>query len=168
MTATNWSGPVRVSPHTLPSIRPVKVADVEAAANLPDLLAAYAEECAIEGMPPPHAKLPMYRALEAVGAIQVVAGFADSQLAGFVIVISTELPHYGTVVSSTESFFVGKAWRKSGLGLALLKAAEAIALERGSPGLLVSAPAGGVLSRVLPGVGYAMSNQVFFKRLVHE
>ena len=35
----------------------------------------------------------------------------------------------------------------------------------GCPGLLVSAPAGGVLAKVLPRRGYAETNRVFFKEL---
>lgn len=160
--------PVRVSENLTPSIRRIKAADFEAATNVSELIDEYAAECAIDGMPPPRARLVLYRQLESSGAICALAGFDGEQLAGFVVVISTELPHYGRLVSTLESFFVGKAWRRTGLGLALLKRAEQVAREVGSPGLLVSAPAGGVLERVLPRVGYSHTNTVFFKRLADE
>lgn len=165
MTQDTELQPVRVSANPMPSIRRISAADFAAAANQAELIEEYAAECAIDGMPPPQARMAMYRQLEASGAISALAGFEGEQIAGYVVVISTELPHYGRMVSTLESFFVGKAWRKTGLGLELLKRAEQIARDVGSPGLLVSAPAGGVLARVLPRAGYAHTNTVFFKRL---
>ncbi len=50
----------------------------------------------------------------------------------------------------------------------LLRAAEDLARRLGSPGLLVSAPYGGDLFKVLPRVGYVESNRVFFSRVANE
>jgi GNAT superfamily N-acetyltransferase len=80
-------------------------------------------------------------------------------------VLKPVIPHYGVAIAVTESFFVGKEYRKSGAGLKLLRAAEAHA--EGAPGLLVSAPVGGTLAEVLPHLGYRETNRVFFKELAH-
>jgi GNAT superfamily N-acetyltransferase len=72
------------------------------------------------------------------------------------------------MVGVVESFFVGKAYRKSGAGLRLLHEAEKYALKNNLPGLLVSAPFGGDLAVVLPHVGYIETNRVFFRKTKYE
>ena len=47
----------------------------------------------------------------------------------------------------------------------VLREAEAMATRLGVVGLFVSAPMGGRLSHVLPGIGYRQTNQVFFRGL---
>lgn len=149
-------------------IRPSTVAELEAAPAFPDLLAEYAAESAIEGMPPPSAKMETYRALHDAGLLHVLAAWVDGVLAGFITVLAAPLPHYGRTVAVSESFFVARAHRSTGAGLKLLRAAENKARELGSPGLLVSAPYEGDLFRVLPRIGYAETNRVFFKKVSHE
>ena len=149
-------------------IRSSTVAELEAAPTFADMLAEYAAESAIEGMPPPSARMETYRALSAMGALHVLAAWAGDTLAGFITVLAAPLPHYGRTVAVSESFFVAKAHRSTGAGLKLLHAAEDRARELGSPGLLVSAPFEGDLFKVLPRVGYAETNRVFFKKVSHE
>lgn len=149
------------------TIKPCTIDELEASPNFADLLAEYASESAISGMPAPAAKMSMYRSLEASGAIVVFGALVSEELVGFLAVLAPMLPHYGRTVATAESFFVAKDHRNSGAGLELLRRAEKHADEIGSPALLVSAPAGGVLEKVLPRVGYDHSNTVFFKRLGH-
>ncbi|MBU8874765.1 GNAT family N-acetyltransferase [Reyranella sp. MMS21-HV4-11] len=149
-------------------IRPCTVAELEAAPTFADMLAEYAAESAIEGMPPPSARMETYHALSDMGALHVLAAWAGDTLAGFITVLAAPLPHYGRTVAVSESFFVAKAHRSTGAGLKLLHAAEDRARELGSPGLLVSAPFEGDLFKVLPRVGYAETNRVFFKKVSHE
>ncbi len=149
-------------------IRASTVAELEAAPTFPALLAEYAAESAIEGMPPPSARMETYRALHAMGTLHVLAAWAGDTLAGFITVLAAPLPHYGCTVAVSESFFVARAYRSTGAGLKLLHAAENKARELGSPGLLVSAPYEGDLFRVLPRVGYTETNRVFFKKVSHE
>lgn len=135
------------------------------APEFPALIAEYAAESAIDGMPSPEAKLATYALLEATGMLHVYAALQEGQVIGFITVLAPVLPHYSAVVAVTESFFVAAAHRKSGAGLRLLKAAEDCARFVGSPGLLVSAPAGGRLAEVLSRRGgYRESSRVFFKR----
>lgn len=149
------------------TIRPCTVSEIQSSEQFNDLLAEYAAESAISGMPPPSAKMDMYRGLEQSGAIVIFGAFVAEQLVGFLVVLAPLLPHYGRTVATAESFFVAKEYRSSGAGLELLRQAEKHADNIGSPALLVSAPAGGVLEKVLPRVGYEHSNTVFFKRLGH-
>lgn len=149
-------------------IRPCTVAELEAAPTFADMLAEYAAESAIEGMPPPSARMETYHALSDMGALHVLAAWAGDTLAGFITVLAAPLPHYGRTVAVSESFFVAKAHRSTGAGLKLLHAAEDRARELGSPGLLVSAPFEGDLFKVLPRVGYAETNRVFFKKVSND
>lgn len=148
------------------NVQPATVAEIEAATAFPALIAEYAAESAIDGMPPPRARMSQYRELEAAGLLSVLAAVAGTgELAGFISVLSAPLPHYGRTVAVSESFFVGKAHRASMAGLKLLVAAEALTVEMRSPGLLVSAPYASRLAELLPRCGYVETNRVFFKKV---
>jgi GNAT superfamily N-acetyltransferase len=134
------------------------------AAGFDDLVAEYAIEAKVEGLPEPAVKLATYEVLEQSGVIHPFGAFIDDRLVGFLAVLSTMVPHYPVPLTCTETFFVTRDARSSGAGLALLKAAEAKARELGAGGLLVSAPCGGALAAVLPRYGYRDANRVFFKR----
>jgi hypothetical protein len=146
-------------------IRRCSVAEVEQNENFPALAREYAAESAIHGLPPPDEKIASYRLIEQSGCFHCYGTFLGNLLIGFVAVLTPVIPHYGIAITVCESFFVGQAHRKSGAGIKLLRAAEAHAREARSPGLLVSAPYGGRLARVLPHLGYRETNRVFFKEM---
>lgn len=129
-----------------------------------DLIAEYAEESAVKGMPPINAKLERYDLLEQSGFLHCFEARTD-RLIGFILVFYVELPHYSRPAAVAESFFVGRAFRMSGAGVRLLEIAESKARELGSPGMLVSAPLRGKLVDVLPRLGYHETNRTFFKAL---
>lgn len=145
-------------------IRPCTIAEIEQAQNFAELVEEYATESSIDGLPHPSAQWSMYHTLEDAGALYCFGAFLEGLLVGFVAVLSHVMPHYGVGISTTESFFVARAYRKTGAGSRLRHAAERYAQERGSAGILISAPHGGSLAAVLPGVGYRQTNDVFFKR----
>lgn len=146
-------------------IKNCTIADLEAQANFTDLLEEYADGAALKGLPHPKAKTEIYKQLEAIGILNIIAAFYGELLIGFLNLIMTPNPHYGISVAATESIFVSKSYRKTGAGLMLLRAGEQKAIELGSLGILVSAPFGSAFSQVLPNVGYSEANQVFFKSL---
>jgi GNAT superfamily N-acetyltransferase len=143
------------------------IADLIAAAAFPQLAAEYARESLIDGMPAPAPDWNAYEALDAAGLLHGFAASIDGELVGFIAVLVSTLPRYGRPIAVSESFFVAGAHRRSGAGLKLLRAAEDKARVLGCPGLLVSAPAEGVLARVLPRRGYAETSRVFFKGFGH-
>src|SRR5882762_7942545 len=130
-------------------IRKCTVSEIENASNFHELSQEYAKELIVDGVPPPLAKFEIYKKLEASGALQVFGAFFNDLLIGLIVVLVTIFPHFSTVMAASESFFVFKEWRKTGGGLKLLHEAERYATEKGSNGLLVSAPTGGNLSEVL-------------------
>lgn len=144
-------------------VRKCTIADLEASPNIRELLDEYAAESSIDGLPHPSAKVEMYKNLESHGTLYTIGAFLDDMLIGYITILASVLPHYSALVAVTESFFVGKAHRKTGAGLKLLHAAEEYAKGAGSPGILISAPFGGNLAEVLPHVGYTETNRVFFK-----
>lgn len=146
-------------------IQPATVDEMLSAPNWWALLDEYAAECGNSGIGKPEMQVDTYRALEAAGVLKVIAARHDGELVGFAFYLLSILPHYGKRVAITESVFVAAAHRDTGAGLALLKDIEATALDGGAVGLLVSAPVGGSLDRLLAAKRYEHTNAVYFKRL---
>jgi|HubBroStandDraft_5_1064220.scaffolds.fasta_scaffold237774_2 GNAT superfamily N-acetyltransferase len=144
-------------------VGPATVAEIEAAPTIAGLFAEYADESLVKGLPAPSAKWGVYRGLEAGGLLFPYAATLAGELVGFITVLVSLLPRYSQPLAVAESFFVAGAHRKTGAGVRLLRAAETKARELGAPGLLVSAPFGGRLFEVLPRLGYAETNRIFFR-----
>ena len=88
----------------------------------------------------------------------------DGKPAGFVTVLTPVLPHYGKKLATIESLFVAKAYRRYGLGRALMEAVEEYSKGVGCVGILYSAPYGGRLEKVLElSKAYRKTNSVFFR-----
>lgn len=146
-------------------IRPATIDDIINAPNRLALHDEYAAECGNTGIGTPNMQVNTYRALEAAGLLKILAAYEANELVGFLFYLLSELPHYGKRVAVSESFFVAHAYRETGAGLALLKDAEEAALEAGAVGLLMSAPAGGRLDKLLAAKRYEHTNNAWFKRL---
>lgn len=132
----------------------------------PALLAEYAAECALAGLPEPVPHRAIYDALEQAGAVTLIAIRSDGALIGFLVLLVSMNPHYSQVLGAVESYFVAAARRKTGAGLALLREAERVAKDRGAVALLISAPARGQLADVLHASrNYDHTNAVFCKVL---
>lgn len=146
-------------------VRKCTVAEIEDNINFSALAREYSDECAIAGLPHPDEKIAAYRSIEKSGAFHIYGAFLANRLVGFVAVLTPIIPHYGVAIAVTESLFVAKDHRKRGAGIKLLRAAENHAREAGSPGILVSAPSGGQLMKVLPHLGYRETNRAFFREM---
>ena len=149
-------------------VRDITMAELFGADNINELLAEYASESSIDGLPQPSAKIEIYETLERNKAIEVMGAFIDDKLIGFILVLAPTLPHYSARVAITESFFVAKEYRKTGAGLKLEKAARDYAKKQNACGLLVTAPEGSSLADILPKIGYSETNRVFFRRISNE
>lgn len=130
------------------------------------LVAEYAEECKIRGMPEPEWAREMYKGMEQMGIVQcLVLRDTEYNMVGFSVLLGTVVPHYSKLVVTTESLFVTREYRKGGGGMKLIKAIEGHAKNIGAVGLLLSAPEGGSLAAVAPKIGYTHASNVFFKGL---
>jgi GNAT superfamily N-acetyltransferase len=160
--------PVLPQPATrLPScvIKQVTADELSGDPKFAGLIEEYADESAIAGMPRPNYQLGMYKHMEMLGHFHMIGAYVSGELVGFLTMVDTVLPHYGKRVATVESYFLTQAHRRGGPGLDLLRAAEWLAKELGAVGILVSAPHGGKLARVMPRAKYKHTNEVFFKGL---
>lgn len=146
-------------------IRSVTFDTLESDPSFAWLLSAYAEECQISGLPPAQHQPDIYRALEQNGALHLLGAYEGLELVGFASYLVTVLPHYGKPVATTESLFVAPEFRSTGAGIKLIRTMERQALQLGAIGILVSAPVRGQLSKVMPGLNYRHTNEVYFKAL---
>jgi GNAT superfamily N-acetyltransferase len=144
-------------------IRQCKLADLIDSPDFVRLTNEYSKESgrAITGDANP--QLDFYRAQEASGSMAFAGAWVDGDLVGMMVIAFTVVPHFGVTVATTETLFVSSEHRKTGAGRELLGLADAVAVEHGCAGVLVSAPVGGVLSKVLPRSGFVCTNQLFFK-----
>lgn len=132
--------------------------------NQVELLAEYAAECSVPGLPPFKPCWALYEVLEATGSYRVFAAFNGESIVGFAAVLTTINPHYTQMIATVESLFVTKASRDGMTSARLMEAIEDHARVRGCKAILYSAPAGGDLEAVL-GKRYARTNAVFYKPL---
>jgi GNAT superfamily N-acetyltransferase len=144
-------------------VKRTTIAALEAAPELPALLAEYATESANDEIGPATPQFATYRAMEASGLFQAFAAVDGAALVGFMFLLTPTLPHFGKMVGVAESYFVAAAHRKTGAGTQLRQAAEAAAAAAGAVGMLITAPSGGRLEQVMPRVGYRETGLTFFK-----
>lgn len=147
------------------SVRQCTISEIQNAPNIDALTEEYVDESHSFELPTPSAQWDQYKNMESIGLLSAISAFIGNELIGFVTVIISVLPHHGKTIAVTESIFVTKAHRKSGAGLALIRAAESLAKEKGSPCLMVSAPHGGLLEKVMPRIGYRHCTSAFVRQL---
>ena len=128
-----------------------------------DLIKEYELESLVDGFPKADIQLSRYRMMELGGNFHAIAAYMNDELVGFLTVFVNVLPHSGKKFGSLESYFVAEKHRKHGPGLDLLRAGEWVAKANGAVGLLVNAPKGGKLARVMPRSKYKHTHEVFFK-----
>ena len=147
-------------------IRECTVDEIFSNDNCGNLLALYANESAMFGMPPPKADYAYYKKLESLGFLGTAGAFSEGKIVGVIAVAVGSLPHYSQYVSTVESFFVIMEFRGKGTGKKLLSLAKELASRKGMPGLFVSSPIGGALEKVLSyDPTFVAKNKVFFTPL---
>lgn len=147
------------------TVQPRTVADMEREPNLFALFAEYAQESATPELGAPDVQLPMYRQMEAAGALQLLGAYQGETLVGFLVLIVSVVPHFGKCIASTESYFVTPSARRGGTGIKLLRAAEELARSVGAVAFFVSSPSNGRLAQVMPRMGYRETNRVYMRGL---
>ena len=145
--------------------RIVPLAELTGAPNFLQLVNSYAEESALPVLGKPVTQMASYEALAAAGALTVICAFENDTVVGFIGMLTVLSPHYGVLISSTESLYVLPEHRKGGACQKLLNAASDAARERGAVALVVSAPLNGVLDKVLPHWGFAETYRFYAKGL---
>lgn len=129
------------------------------------------------GIEAPRIDWPRLELLDQNGFLLAVAAWDGDRMAGYFVGVLNNHTHdrddvclqsdrlFDGIVDS-DSFFVSEGYRKSGLARRLLQEAEEIARARGARHLLMSAPAGERLERMLQGMhDYRHRETVFCKEL---
>ena len=148
---------------TAATVRKCAVREILESAELPALRQEFADEVATFAAPAPISDMVGYVEMEAVGSLQMFGAFLGERLVGFVGVIVHRIPRCSVSVAVTDGMYVGRAYRNTGAGMKLIRAAEVHAAEAGSPRLMVGTPSDGPLVSILPRLGYAETNRVFSK-----
>lgn len=133
-----------------------------------ELKAEYSEECRIHGMPIPKPDYDLYKIMENAGYMSVYGAFDGTDMVGFTCFLVSPNPHYSVLIGTIESIFVLKEHRKSKAGLDLLRTVKAVAVDKNVHGIFISAPASGVFSRVLQGMGLPKTNDIYFMEVASE
>jgi hypothetical protein len=133
-----------------------------------DLLAEYAAECSIPEIGTACPQAAIYAEMERLGIVQVFGAYTHDRLAGFASVLFSVLPHYGRMVATVESLFVGKGNATDGsLGTELIAAIESDSRQRGCVAILYSAPVDGRLEKLLTlRRPYRHTNAIFCRSLL--
>lgn len=148
----------------LVEVRNCSYAEVAGDPAFPRLIAAYADESGIDGLPRPTPDTEHYLAADRCGLQHMIGAYHRGNLVGFANVLVAPFPHYSTKIATIESWFVHREYRYTGAGLALKRAAERTAKEAGAAGLFISTPFGSQLAAVMSAQSsYRETNRVFFK-----
>lgn len=147
-------------------VRRITIDEAESDPDFQSLVDEYAAEAKIPEMPNHNPNIAGYKQMEALGMYHMFGAYDGDKFIGFISVLVTPVPHYSAKIATTESFFVSASHRKGGAGVRLLRAAEACAKEQGAVILFVSAPTGGRLVQVMPGIGYRESHRVFCRSML--
>lgn len=147
-------------------LRACTVSDVASAPGFADALEEYALECHLPEIGQARAQLDTYLAIEKSGVFHLIGAFDGPTVVGFAAVLAVSLPHYGVLAAIAESLFVVKAYRLDGVGWRLLNEVRQLARRLEAKTLLLTAPVGGALDRLLhltPGARH--SNNVYVELL---
>lgn len=140
-----------------------KPADMLVMDGIEELIAEYGAECSIPALGTPKADREIYELYANAGVVRGVAAMVEDRIVGGVVVIFNRMPHYSKLVACVESLFLHPDYRRSSAGLRLIQEAKRLAREVGSPGLLISAPVGSRLERLMRAKGVKQTNSVFFE-----
>ena len=146
-------------------IRQISVDDFFDDPDTAQMLERYADECAIDELPRPIPHLGSYHALETTGAFHLFGAYIEQKIIGFMSVVMPIMPHYSIRIATMESCYVVPEARPNGTGLKLIKHVEQHVVDNGCAGILMTAPAGSRLEKLLSRINYRHSNTVFFKKL---
>lgn len=107
-----------------------------------------------------------YQALEAAGSLLSLVAYVDDQIVGYSVNIVTPHLHYADLLCAhNDVLFIAKEYRKSPLGLKLIRETERAARERGANLMLWHAKQATNLSAILPRLGCKVQEIIYSKEL---
>ncbi len=107
-----------------------------------------------------------YRAMEAQGALLILAAFDDGRLVGYSVNFVIHHLHYADLrVCSNDLLYIEPASRQGGVGIRLMRCTEAEARERGARLMLWHAKPDTPLADILPRMGYGVQDIIYSTEL---
>lgn len=108
-----------------------------------------------------------YQAMEDSGMLLSLVAYDDEdQIIGYSINVVTPHLHYkDVIVAYNDLLFVGKDYRKSSLGLRLIRETKQLAKKRGVHVVAWHAKEGTPLAKILPKMGAPLHEQTFLEVL---
>lgn len=144
-------------------IEPISLADFFAEPKHWELIEGYRQECA---KPPFDKSTPnqeAYLALDKAGLIDMGVMTESGEPIGFVLIVTSMLPHFSMVCSTVESLYLKPEKRQGFAGVRLLNWAKRAAKARGSVGLNLTAVEGTRLERLCLKLGRKTSHNFFLE-----
>ncbi len=129
------------------------------------LLQEYSKESKSSLVPTINPDYTMYTKLESLGMLNCIATVSNNSIVGFIVLLTTVMPHYSQLSTTVESFFVHKDHRKFGTGKRLIDMAETIAKSKGSSVMFMSAPEGSRLEKATKLFGFKQTHKLYIKSL---
>jgi predicted GNAT superfamily acetyltransferase len=110
--------------------------------------------------------VPRYRALEAAGALLSLVAYVDETIVGYSVNIVSPHLHYADLLCAhNDVLFVAEEYRKSPLGLKLIRDTERACKARGVHLMLWHAKEDTTLANILPKLGCKVQEIIYTKEL---
>ncbi|MGZ3184378.1 MAG: GNAT family N-acetyltransferase [Telluria sp.] len=107
-----------------------------------------------------------YQALEAAGSLLALVAYVGDQIVGYSVnIISPHLHYADLLCAHNDVLFVAEEYRKSPLGLKLIRDTERAAKARGVHLMLWHAKEDTTLANILPKMGCKVQEIIFTKEL---
>lgn len=147
-------------------IRACAVDEIFDSPDFSELADLYRAECQRNhDLPPGAPDRDTYLALDRAGLLIALGAYVGAELHGFAAVVKTPALHHSAATATIDTIYMRAS--SSGLscsGYRLIAAAELAAREKwGVPGVYASAPTAGRLEKILPRLGYAATNTIFYR-----
>ena len=134
-------------------VLPMSVSEICDAEGFADLANSYRDEIDYGCLRAPVDGRFQHQVFESAGLLRTAGAFADGKLVGFVSVMVTPSVHVEAKIVTVDSLFLDKRYRRGSNGLQLLKWAIQVATDEGSSLLVISAPVGSRLEKLLSLIG---------------
>lgn len=148
---------------SLPQIKHISVAKIQAASNIGELLDAYAQESALAVMPEPMLDWDIYEALEESGGIIAHGAYVDDTLVGFMVIMMCYAAQYSADIGNTMLLFVLPEHRRFGTGKKLVDSVAEAAFTHGMAALAIGAPSDSRLAKAAESMGFKETNRVYLR-----
>lgn len=129
------------------------------------LLKEYAKDSKSSLAPNIKPSIEIYNNLENLGMLNCIALMSDKTMVGFIVLLTSMMPHYSEPATLVESIFILKEHRKFGTGKELIARAEKLVKDKGIKLMFLSAANGSRLEKATRFFGFKKTHATYIKRI---